>query len=44
MTKSFSDVTELRENFDVSRLAGGIYMIHIDTRNGVQTKKFVVSQ
>ena len=44
MTKSFSDVTELRENFDVSRLADGIYMIHIDTRNGIQTEKFVVSR
>ena len=44
MTKSFNNVTELRENFDVSRLASGIYMIHIDTKNGVQTKKFVVSK
>jgi len=44
MTKSFNDVTELRENFNVSSLASGIYMIHIDTKNGVQTKKFVVSK
>ena len=44
LTKSFDKVTELRENFDTSNLASGIYMIHINTEDGVQTKKFVVSQ
>ena len=44
LTKSFDQVTELRENFDTSNLASGIYMIHINTEDGVQTKKFVVSQ
>jgi|GEM_PF-1698624 len=43
-TKSFDSVTELREDFNVSKLSNGVYMIHIDTKDGVQTKKFVVSK
>ncbi len=44
MTKAYDSVTELNENFNISSLASGVYMIHIDTKDGVQTKKFVVSK
>ena len=43
-SKSFNGVTELREDFNTNNLANGVYMIHINTENGVQTKKFVVSK
>ena len=43
-SRSLSGVTELKEEFNVSILANGVYMIHISTKNGVQTQKFVVSK
>lgn len=43
-TKSFNNVTDLREDFNVSNLSNGVYMLHIDTKDGIQTKKFVVSK
>ena len=42
--KSLSGVTELSESFNVSNLANGVYMLHISTKDGVQTEKFVVSK
>ncbi len=43
-SRSIKGVTELTESFDVSALSNGVYMIHVKTKEGVQTKKFVVSK
>ena len=42
--RSLSNVTELTEDFNVSNLANGVYMVHINTKDGVRTEKFVVSK
>ena len=42
--KSFQSITDLKEEFDLSDLPNGIYMVHINTENGVQTEKFVISK
>ncbi len=43
-SKSFNAVTELREDFNLNALSNGVYFVHINTVDGVQTKKFVVSK
>ena len=43
-TRSLISVTEARELFNVNNFANGVYMIHINTKDGVRTEKFVVSK
>ena len=43
-SKTFNGVTELREDFNLNALSSGVYFVHINTVDGVQTKKFVVSK
>ncbi len=44
LTKNYSNLENLKESFDISTLANGIYMLHVQTKDGIQTKKFVVSR
>lgn len=43
-TRSLSGVTELKEEFNVSNLSNGVYFVHINTKDGVRTEKFVISK
>lgn len=44
VNKSFNAVTELREDFNLNALTSGVYFVHINTKNGVQTRKFVLNR
>ena len=43
-TKSYDAITELKEEFNLSALTNGVYLVHISTPEGVQTQKFIVSK
>lgn len=43
-TKTYNEIIELNEKIDISKLSNGVYMLHINTTEGVETKKFVVSK
>ena len=43
-SKTYQGISSLNEDFDVSDFANGVYMIHVQTKDGIQTKKFVVSR
>ena len=43
-TKSYDAITELKEEFNLSGLTNGVYLVHISTPEGVQTQKFIVSK